>query len=96
MTEAELISAVAFATGHPRVTVRSVLKAAGDQVAAELHRGHEAVMPELGKLKPVTRASRVARNPKTGTEVIVPAKTGVKFVPKKSLLVRLPSPQSVI
>ena len=94
MTEAELISAVAFETGYPQVTVRNVLKAAGDQVAAVLHRGDEAVVPILGKLKPVTRAARVARNPKTGAEVPVPAKVGVKFVPKKALLARLPSPES--
>ena len=96
MTEAELISTVAFETGYPQVTVRNVLKAAGDQVAAVLAHGQEAVIPELGKVKPVTRAARVARNPKTGAEVIVPAKTGVKFAPKKALLARLPSPPSVI
>lgn len=96
MTEAELISAVAYETGYSQVTVRDVLKAAGDQMASALHRGDEAVVPTLGKLKPVTRAARVARNPKTGAEVIVPAKTGVKFAPKKALLARLPSPPSVI
>lgn len=94
MTEAELISAVATKTGYPQVTVRNVLKIAGDQVAYALHRGQEAVLPEVGKLKPVQRASRQARNPKTGAEVSVPAKTGVKFAPKKSLLLRLPSPPS--
>ncbi|NCA91527.1 MAG: hypothetical protein EOM92_22260, partial [Gammaproteobacteria bacterium] len=52
--------------------------------------------PELGKVKPVTRAARMARNPKTGEEVPVPAKTGVKFLAKKALLLRMPSPPSVI
>ena len=94
MTEAELISAVAFETGYPQVTVRNVLKAAGDQVAAVLAHGQEAVIPELGKVKPVTRAARMARNPKTGEEVPVPAKTGVKFTAKKALRERLAGPQS--
>ena len=96
MTEAELLSAVAFETGYPQVTVRNVLKAAGDQVAAVLAHGQEAVIPELGKVKPVTRAARMARNPKTGEEVPVQAKTGVKFLAKKALLLRMPSPPSVI
>ena len=93
MTEAELISTVAFETGYPQVTVRNVLKAAGDQVAAVLAHGQEAVIPELGKVKPVTRAARMARNPKTGEEVPVPAKTGVKFTAKKALRERLAGPQ---
>lgn len=89
MTKADLISAVACEIGYPQVTVRQVLNTTASLVAAALARGGEAVLPELGKLKPVTRAARVARNPKTGAEVQVPAKAGVKFLAKKALRERL-------
>ena len=83
MTNADLISAVACEIGYPQVTVRQVLNTTASLVAAALARG------DLGKLKPVTRAARVARNPKTGAEVQVPAKTGVKFLATKALRERL-------
>jgi DNA-binding protein HU-beta len=89
MTEANLIQAVTFETGLPQVTVRTVLKAVGIQVAAVLARGDVAVLPELGKLKPVTRAARQGRNPKTGEPVAIPAKRTAKFSPSNALLERL-------
>ena len=89
MTNADLISAVACEIGYPQVTVRQVLNTTARLVAAALARGGDAALPELGKLKPVTRAARVARNPKTGAEVQVPAKTGVKFLATKALRERL-------
>jgi DNA-binding protein HU-beta len=43
----------------------------------------EVSLGSLGKLTKVDKPARTARNPKTGEEVAVPAKTGVKFKPSK-------------
>lgn len=41
--------------------------------------GEEVAIPGLGRVKIADRAARVARNPKTGNTVEVPAKKAPKF-----------------
>ena len=39
----------------------------------------------IGKLKPLQKAARTGRNPATGEEIEIPAKTAVKFAAAKAL-----------
>ena len=41
--------------------------------------GNEVAIPNLGRVKIVERAARVANNPRTGENVTVPAKKAPKF-----------------
>ena len=41
--------------------------------------GNEVAIPNLGRVKIVKRAARVANNPRTGEKVEVPAKNAPKF-----------------
>lgn len=41
--------------------------------------GNEVAIPNLGRVKIVERAARVANNPRTGEKVEVPAKKAPKF-----------------
>jgi nucleoid DNA-binding protein len=86
MTEAELINAIAAETDHTKVTVRTLLRVLGDEVAAALRRGEDVSLLSLGKLKPVAKPARQGRNPKTGAALLIPAKHTVKFSPSKALL----------
>jgi len=54
-------------------------------VVAELEKGDEVILPEVGKLKVVETAARKGRNPHTGEEIDIPAGKRVKFSPTKAL-----------
>lgn len=45
----------------------------------------EVTLPGLGKLKATLRAARTGRNPQTGAEIEIPARTTVKFSASKAL-----------
>lgn len=93
MNQAELTTAVAERSGQSKTVVTNVLGAVAEEIQAALSKGGEAVLPHLGKLKTVARAARVARNPKTGESVDVPARTAVKFSVAKDLRDALPKPK---
>lgn len=48
-------------------------------LADAIIRGEEVAIPNLGRVKIVDRAARVANNPHTGEKVEVPAKKAPKF-----------------
>ena len=92
--QAELIAAVAEHSGLTAKAVSDVLAGVAEVAQAALAKGDEVALPHLGKLKPVVRAARNARNPKTGEAVKVPAKTRVKFVVAKDLRDAMPKPKA--
>jgi DNA-binding protein HU-beta len=85
MKKHELINRIAEQTGLTKAKVESVLKAQTDAIYAALGSGQDVTIQEVGKLKPVLRAARTARNPQTGEEMALPASRGVKFAPSKIL-----------
>lgn len=68
-----------------KTDIMSVLKLQGDVAQAALAGGDEVTLHGLGKLKPVARPARTGRNPATGEEIDIPAKTAVKFTAAKAL-----------
>jgi DNA-binding protein HU-beta len=68
-----------------KTQVEAVMDALGKVAAAELLEGGEVPLPGLGKLKAKHLAAKKGRNPKTGEDLDIPARTGVKFVPGKEL-----------
>jgi nucleoid DNA-binding protein len=87
-TKTEIMQSITEDTGLPRKEISAVLSS-----VAKLARRHvmkrgsgEFSVPELGvKVRRVQRKARMARNPKTGEPVRVPAKTSVKATVLKSL-----------
>ena len=73
MNKAELIEALADKTGLQKQEAKKVLDA-------------YIVLVGFGTLIPRPQTQRLARNPKTGTPVMIPARTTVKFKPGKFLL----------
>lgn len=85
MNQAELIAKVAGISGETRRTVESVLKTTADVITVELHEGGEVPLPGLGKIGVKQRAARLGRNPKTGEELQIPAKSIPHFNASKAL-----------
>lgn len=89
MTPATLIDTIAFSTGASKVLVRTILNELAVQLGSALARDEEAVLPHFGKFKPVKKAERTGRNPKTGASLTIPAHRVVKFAPATALKQRV-------
>ncbi len=61
------------------------MKAFLETVETALIQGEEVIFTGWGKWEVVERAERIGRNPKTGKEVVIPAKKAIKFKAGKSL-----------
>jgi len=69
-----------------KTTVESIVNAAVQVMGETLALGDKVTLVGFGTLKPVARAAREGRNPKTGETVFIDAKTTVKFKVGKELL----------
>lgn len=68
-----------------KVQAEKIINNIFDQIELALINGEDVSLPKIGKLKPVRKPPRTARNPHTGEPIKVPARTVVKFTPAKSL-----------
>ena len=81
MTHNELIQAIIARKGCRRFhadDLSTILEALAAVTAEQIAAGREVRLKGIGTLKSTYRAPRMARNPKTGAEVSVPA----TYVPK--------------
>lgn len=86
MNKQELISAIQQATnGTSKSAIEAVLNELGSVTALALSRGDEVTLPLIGKLTVKTSAARKGRNPATGAEMDIPAKTKPHFSAAKAL-----------
>lgn len=72
MTKADIVEIIAESTGLSKVETEAVVKGFLDTVIDAMKRGEAIELRGFGSFKVVKRAQRVARNPKTNEEVIVP------------------------
>lgn len=86
MNKAEFIDALAQRSGLQKQKVKKMLDAYVDVVTDAMANKEEIVLIGFGTMLPHEQNSRLARNPKTGTPVTIPARTTVKFKPGKYLL----------
>jgi nucleoid DNA-binding protein len=85
MTRTELIESLAARTGADKKEAKAFLEALTALVEDTIRQGGEVPLRGLGKFKVQNRKARVGRNPLTGDEIQIPAKTVVKFTLGKSL-----------
>ena len=85
MNKAELVAAMAEKTELSKKDAEKALKAFTDVVAEELKKGEKIQLVGFGTFEVVERAERQARNPQTGTAIMVPACKVPKFKPAKAL-----------
>jgi DNA-binding protein HU-beta len=85
MTRTDLIDDLAARSGIDKKDVKAFLDHLTAMVEAEIRKGGEVPLKGLGKFKVQRRQARTGRNPLTGQEIQIPAKTVVKFTVAKSL-----------
>jgi len=79
MNRAQLIDAVAAATGLPRAQVEATLSATLTQVRGAVASGDKVQLPGFGTFEPRERGARTARNPSTGAPLQLAATRAVGF-----------------
>ena len=85
MTRTELIDALATRTNMEKRDAKQFLEGLTGIVEETIRSGGEVPLKGLGKFKVQNRKARVGRNPLTGEEIQIPAKTVVKFTVAKAL-----------
>ena len=81
MTKADIIARVASQTGLSKVDVREVVEGFLDSVKYAL----KNEIRGFGTFNVVDRAPRIARNPRTGEEVKIPARKLPVFKPSREI-----------
>lgn len=79
MSKSQLLGYLAEKSGHTKKEVQAMLDLLAETAYAEAKKNGEFTVPGIGKLVKKHRAARKGRNPATGQEIDIPAKTVVKF-----------------
>ena len=85
MTKSDLVTAIAEKAGIRKKDAEAALNAFIDVVAEALAKEEKVEIRGFGTFLMKERAPRVARNPRTGEKVEVPAKLSPAFKPGKDL-----------
>ena len=85
MTKIELIDQVAEKVELSKKEVERILETIIGSVQTALKAGEKVSLTGLGTFVVKEKKARMARNPKTGEQVQVPAKKSPKFKPGKEL-----------
>lgn len=85
MTKSELVAKTAEKAGITKASAERAVNAAIEAVIEALTKGERVAIPGLGVFNIRTRKARKGRNPRTGTEITIPARKVVSFTAAKSL-----------
>jgi len=85
MNKQSLVEAVHAILNGTKVQAEQVVDAVFDSIVAGLKKGEEVSIAGLGIFSVKARASRQARNPRTGEAITVPAMKVPKFRAAKAL-----------
>jgi len=85
MTQAQFFQAVAEASQVSKGQVRQVFQAVEEIVSKRLKAEGKIPLGGLGNVKLVDRKARIGRNPATGEQIKIPARTAIKITPAKAL-----------
>lgn len=83
MNKAELVEKVAKKTSMTKVQSELVLDAALEIIAKTVASGEDVKIVGFGTFSRGTRKARTGRNPKTGTQIVIPAAKVPRFKPGK-------------
>ena len=78
MTQTQIFSELSAKSGISKKQVKEFMAMVTDLAYREAKKG-EFAFPGLGKLVKQKRKARIGRNPATGQEIKIPAKTVLKF-----------------
>jgi nucleoid DNA-binding protein len=86
MNKAQLVNMVAEDVGLSKRDTKVVVESVINRIIDGIHDDGKVTLVGLGCFTKKERNPRVARNPKTGERIDVPAKTVVKFKTSQQLL----------
>ena len=89
MTKNDIVVSIAKATGLRQIDVKRIAQMALDGIIDALVDDGRIELRNFGIFEVKTRRGRKARNPRTGEEVMVPAKRVVTFKPGKLMEERI-------
>ena len=79
MNKGELIEAVAAATDDTKAGAGRAVDAVVESITGALKKGDPVTLIGFGTFKTAKRAARIGRNPQTGAELKIPARTVPSF-----------------
>lgn len=79
VTKKDFVDRIAEKTGQKRTDVKETLQLFLDGMIDELTNGNRLEFRDFGVFEVRERASRIAQNPKTLEQVVVPARKAVRF-----------------
>ena len=79
MTKTQILKAMAEKLGTETKQVQSFFDALAEMATEQTREAGEFTVPGLGKLVKAERKERMGRNPSTGEQIKIAAKTTVKF-----------------
>ena len=85
MNKADLVAKMAEDADITKAAAEKALEAFTSAVETAIKAGDKVSLVGFGTFSAVTRAARVGRNPATGKEIKIAAKTNGKFSPGKAL-----------
>jgi DNA-binding protein HU-beta len=85
MNKGELVDAIAKASGLSKTASASALDATLGAISSSLKGGDKVTLPGFGTFSTSKRSARTGRNPLTGKEIKISAKTVAKFKPGSKL-----------
>jgi len=85
LTKTQLIRQLAEKTELPNKTAAAFLEHLADTAIKETKKNGIFVVPGLGRLVKAHRKARTGRNPQTGEQIKIKAKTVVRLRPAKAL-----------
>lgn len=85
MNKGELIDSIASKSGLTKADAAKALDATLESITSELTKGERVTLPGFGTFSTSERSARTGRNPQTGKEIQIAAKTVAKFKAGKNL-----------
>jgi nucleoid DNA-binding protein len=85
VTKADLVEAISVETGVSRHHTATIVDRLLDAIGQAMMEGNHLEIRGFGTFKVRERRARRARNPRSGTEVLVPAKLVPVFKPSREL-----------
>ncbi len=85
MTKSELIDAIAVISGFTKKDAGKALDAVFEAIKQTLSQGEKVQLVGFGSFEVRQRAERVGRNPRTKSEVVIPARKVPVFKAGKAL-----------
>ncbi len=89
MNKAELVASVAESANITKVKAEIVLNGVLGHMVKTMKDGGKVSLLGFGTFTVVERAQKKGRNPQTGQDIVIPARSAVKFKPGKILYGRV-------